>query len=321
VRLDAAGSTSLRAVLAGPSRPATWLGTTTAALYLATSQEPVVLAVLAHDAVRLPFSVLLPTTAAELPLTSLGDRTGGVVMVGDGCLAWSGPAGLVIVRVVREWAPARVRHGAMAASALALLRDMLPARADLEVDGGLLNLLLAEPAAGVAALLGRGPGLTPAGDDVLAGFLLGARAVGLDANGAAAAVATMASARTTALSAALLWHAARGECIDEVAAVVAALTRHHRTARKQTEHKPTEHGLTGRSDLEHALGRLLAVGHTSGGALAAGLATAGTAAANPVGGTLLTLYQQQDSNHDASGRPHGSRMGADRVTRAGGEAA
>ncbi|HSR82809.1 MAG TPA: DUF2877 domain-containing protein [Streptosporangiaceae bacterium] len=249
MRLDAAACTSLRAALACPARPATWLGTTTAALYLATSPEPGVLAVLAHDAVRLPFSVLLPTTAAELPLTSVGDRIAGAVMAGDGCLAWTGPAGPVIVRVVREWAPARVRHGAMAASALALLRDMLPAPADLGIDGGLLNRLLTEPAAAVAALLGRGPGLTPAGDDALAGFLLGARAVGLDATGAAAAVATMASARTTALSAALLWHAARGECIDEVAAVVA---------------KPSG----------PVMRRLLRIGHSSGAALATGLMTA-----------------------------------------------
>jgi len=109
-----------------------------------------------------------------------------------------------------------------------------------------------EPAAAVAGLLGCGPGLTPAGDDVLAGFLLGATAFGLESSHMRAAIAAMAADRTTALSAALLRHAARGECISEVAAVLA---------------DPT--GST--------LGELLRVGHTSGAALAIGLAAAASA--------------------------------------------
>ena len=74
-----------------------------------------------------------------------------------------------------------------------------------------------------------------------------------------AATAALAPVRTTALSAALLWHAARGECVDEVAAVAAALS--------------------GRLDVDAALRRLLDVGHTSGAALAAGLVLAAEAAA------------------------------------------
>ena len=61
-------------------------------------------------------------------------------------------------------------------------------------------------------------------------------------------------ARRRALSAALLWHAARGECIDEVAALAAALN--------------------GRGDPDAAVERLLAVGHTSGAALAHGVLVA-----------------------------------------------
>jgi hypothetical protein len=306
VRLDAAASSCVRAALTGPARPSTWLGVTPAALYLRTPSAPGVVALLAHDAVRLPCSLLLPTIAAELPLTSIaggamvgdamvgdamvgdamvGDAMVGDAMVGDDCLAWTGPAGPVVVRAVREWAPAQVRPGRVAAEALAALRDALPTPADLGIDGALVRLLTTEPTAAVAGLLGRGPGLTPAGDDVLAGFLLGARAFGLDAAGARATVAAMAPIHTTALSAALLWHADRGECISEVAVVAAALTG-------LTDHKPIEHGLTGHCGLEHALGRLLDVGHTSGGALALGLAAAGTTA-----------------------------VGTGRVTRAGGEAA
>lgn len=264
MRLDAAASTCLRSALAGPARPATWLGATPAALYLRTAGTPGVLALLTHDAVRLPCALVLPTSSAELPLTSLtGDVLVGDAMIGDNRLAWTGPAGPVIVGVVREWGPARVRPAPQprcwaAVGALAALRDALPAPAVLGIDGALLMLLATEPATGVTALLGRGPGLTPAGDDVLAGFLLGTRAVGLDAAATRAAVATLAAARTTALSAALLWHAARGECIDEVAAVLTTL---HRDC-----------------DLAPALGRLLRVGHTSGAALATGLSTAALAA-------------------------------------------
>jgi hypothetical protein len=219
-----------------------------------------VVALLARDAVRLPCALLLPSAAAELPMTCLA-AAGRDATIGDGCLTWTGPAGQVDVRAVREWAPARVRavpekpqpRSSVAAAVHAAMNDALPAPAALGIDGELLTLLTTEPATAVARLLGWGPGLTPAGDDVLAGFLLGGRAVGLDANGARAAALAMAPDRTTALSAALLWHAARGECIDEVAAVVA-------------------------DPSGPALSALLRVGHSSGAALATGLAAAASAA-------------------------------------------
>jgi Protein of unknown function (DUF2877) len=253
VRLSAAASSSLRPVLAGSARPATWLGATPAALYLQLAGEPGVLALLAHDAVRLPCALLLPTTRAELPLTSLG-AAAGTPVVGDGAVAWTGPAGPVVVRAVREWAPASARNGTVVASALTAVRAGLPGPAALGIDADLVARLTGDPAEAVAGLLGRGPGLTPAGDDVLAGFLVAARAFGLDARRVRTATAALAPGRTTALSAALLWHAARGECIDEVAALVAALA--------------------GQGHPESALRRLLAVGHTSGAALAVGLAAA-----------------------------------------------
>jgi hypothetical protein len=258
VRLSAAASSSLRPVLAGSPRPATWLGATPAALYLQLAGDPGVLALLAHDAVRLPCALLLPTTRAELPLTSLGPAVGTPV-VGDGVLAWTGPAGPVVVRAVREWGPTRACRGTVVASVLTAMYARLPAPAALGVDAELVARLTGDPVQAVARLLGRGPGLTPAGDDVLAGFLVGARAFGLDARRMRAVTAALAPGRTTALSAALLWHAARGDCIDQVAAVVAALT--------------------GRGHPEPALGRLLAVGHTSGAALGVGLTAAAAEAA------------------------------------------
>jgi len=60
------------------------------------------------------------------------------------------------------------------------------------------------------SLAGRGPGLTPAGDDVLAGYLAGL-VLFWGMRDRAAAVAGRAQKITTGLSATLLDHAARGE--------------------------------------------------------------------------------------------------------------
>jgi hypothetical protein len=264
----AAASSAMRPVLTGPARPAEWLGASRGALYLRICEPPGALAVLAHDAVRLPCGLLLPTTSAELPLTALAPPGSTAFMVGDGAVSWTGPAGPVQVRAVREWAPAHAVRGTVAASELAAVQSVLAASgcAELGFDPGLLAELAlaaddADQSASVALrLLGRGPGLTPAGDDVLAGFLIGAAAFGLHTAPLRKGIARLARVRTTALSAALLWHAARGECIDEVAAVAAVL---------------------GREQILRAISRLLSVGHSSGAALAVGLVTAAESALAP----------------------------------------
>jgi len=190
------------------------------------------------------------------------------MVVGNGEVRWTGPAGPVVVRAVREWAPARLARGEVAAGALAELRSALN-RADPGIDSGLLADFAAAAcnhhAATAAAtrLLGSGPGLTPSGDDVLTGFLAGAAAFGLDSGPLRETVAVLAPARTTALSAALLWHAARGECIDELAGLAAVLTSRRPGA-------PERAG--------PVVSRLLSVGHTSGAALALGLVTAAESA-------------------------------------------
>jgi hypothetical protein len=271
VRYPAAASSALRSVLTGPPRPAEWLGVTRGALYLRTSGPPGALALLCHDAVRLPCGLLLAATSAELPLTSLAPppapsaaAPSAGFIVGGGAVSWTGPAGPVVVRAVREWAPARPPRGQVAASALAAVRSGLGG-ADPGVDARLLADLAGAAGdhdasvAAAARLLGSGPGLTPSGDDVLAGFLAGAAAFGLDAAALRHAITALAPARTTALSAALLWHAARGECIGELASVAAAVTG-------QGWRGPGQPGL--------ALGRLLSVGHSSGAALALGLVIA-----------------------------------------------
>lgn len=248
------------------------------ALYLRTADPPGVLALLCHDAVRLPCGLLLPATAAELPLTSLAPpspASAASFVVGDYALSWTGPAGPVVVRPAREWAPARPARGEVAAGALAAFRSLLGLPAErhgwqvgcwpgASADARSLADLAAaaghhDAAIAAASLLGSGPGLTPSGDDVLAGFLVGAAAFGVDATAIRHAVAEQAPLRTTALSAALLWHAARGECIDQLAAAATALT----------SRPGPGHYQAGR-----AVSRLLSVGHSSGAALAQGLVIA-----------------------------------------------
>jgi len=100
----------------------------------------------------------------------------------------------------------------------------------------------------VAALVGRGDGLTPYGDDVLCGWLAVHRAAGIATPEVDAAVRAAAD-RTTLLSATLLDCAIRGEVIPEFAAWVAALGTEAEASRAAT------------------LGR---VGHTSGRGLLEG---------------------------------------------------
>jgi uncharacterized protein DUF2877 len=71
------------------------------------------------------------------------------------------------------------------------------------------------PAPLVRALAGLGPGLTPSGDDVLAGYVAGLVLLhGMRKK--AARIAEDAAARTTSLSATLLHHAALGEVPEPV---------------------------------------------------------------------------------------------------------
>ncbi|WP_162795217.1 DUF2877 domain-containing protein, partial [Nonomuraea lactucae] len=110
-------------------------------------------------------------------------------------------------------------------------------------------------------LVGLGPGLTPSGDDVLAGLLVTLRHLGTAtgteravrlAGWLAAAVTYDARTRTTPISATLLHCAARGEASPEVVAVL--------------------RGLAGQQPLEPAVRRLHQLGHTSGSDLAQGIA-------------------------------------------------
>ena len=104
-----------------------------------------------------------------------------------------------------------------------------------------------------SALLGRGAGLTPEGDDVLAGALVTAHATAdprLDAWCDATREA-MATRRTTAVSRGMLHHALDGYATPQLGDLLTALCRG--------------------GDLEGPLARLRALGHSSGDALLDGV--------------------------------------------------
>ncbi len=262
MRIPAASCTAVRAVLAGGPQQLTWLGAGPSAVYLLT-RTSAVLAIVAHDAVRLPCAIVVPRRSDELPLSAIApdavELAGATAVVGEGRITWHGRRGRVTVTVARYWAPARPTAGTPVPRAVREARDALRGR-ELGVARDVIRTLrpLGGPrhgdASAVVVLLGRGPGLTPSGDDVLAGFLIGARAFGPPASAVAARVADLAPARTTALSAQLLRHAADGDCIPQVATLVDALV--------------------GRTGVPAAVDGLLAVGHTSGAALAAGVLAA-----------------------------------------------
>jgi hypothetical protein len=262
MRISAASCTAVHELVSGPRQPAAWLGASPSALYLLT-RSSTVLAILTHDAVRLPCAVVVAHRAGERPLSMIApdadERLDSTAWVGHGEISWHGMFGEVTIAAVRRWAPARVGRGvpapdrSLAAGAMLAGIDIgLPVEpVDAVVRAG------GHPAGGstaVGALLGRGPGLTPSGDDVLAGFVLGCLAFGHLIPGVVAALAQLAPITTTALSAQLLAHALAGECVPEVADFVAALS--------------------GRGELRSALEHLLAVGNTSGAALATGVLAA-----------------------------------------------
>lgn len=201
-----------------------------------------VLGLLRGDAARLPVGCVLPPGEA-VPLLAPGDPvTVGEGMVRCGHQAWW---------VSRWWPPAKVERGVVRpepASVAVLAAMHAPA-------------VTFSDAASIIDLVGHGPGLTPSGDDVAAGLLLGLRAIlpvtrQGEVDRAADGLATVAAARTTALSAALLDLAGRGVAARPVVDAVHALAVPPSPAVREA----------------HAA--LVALGHTSGSDLAAGVLAA-----------------------------------------------
>jgi hypothetical protein len=263
-------STAVHALLTGPVQPATVVGAGRHAAYLRVGDDVrQLVAVVTAGAVRVPCAVVLGP-GVEVPR---GLVPGEDASVGAGAIGWAGGS----VRITRWWASAQVRPGAAHADAdadaRAALADRLAERmSDHRLPDGVAEALAsavrrlarrdATAGAPLVAVLGLGQGLTPAADDAVAGLLLLAGALDptpvLDR--AAAQVATAAAVRTTAVSAALLGHAATGRAAPQVVAAVDALTGDAPGLRRER--------------LDDAVTALLAVGHTSGADTAAGMLAA-----------------------------------------------
>jgi len=242
----AVASVLVHDLLTGPARPATVLATGPAATYLEVGGR--VLAVVGAGGVRLPCGAML---ARDGRLPDAGAR------LAVGCGAVHQDGGPLVA--VRRWFDPRVRLAGVDQRAVARFAGVVRSRARfdalLPIDAAerLADDLGRGDAHGAAtALLGRGTGLTPAGDDLLAGALATLRALGSPAAAdLGRAVRALAPVATTRLSAALLDAADVGGLIPEAADVLRALA--------------------GAGGLDAAGGRLVDVGHTSGWHLAAGL--------------------------------------------------
>ncbi len=293
-------SLGVRSLIDGPRRTARVIAAFPAAVYLeirAPGPEPRVLALVTPAAVRLPNAVVL--TPDRLPSRDAGTRraaamdpgpltpaaSAGAASVGEGTVQ----AGRLRVPVRRWWDPspvlgplsrARLEQGCLLVEEICAVSARRPGLDGHEAPAALAACCAAGDLAGAVEvaedLVGLGPGLTPSGDDVLAGLLLalrllggairgGTRAVWL-ADWLSAAVTSDAGDRTTSVSATLLHCAARGQAAAEVAAVL--------------------RGFAGQEPVGPAVTRLLAAGHTSGADLAWGLA-AGCRAALVLSADLL----------------------------------
>lgn len=248
----AAVSERSAALIHGQPRPARVLGSFPTALYLQVGGHAEVLPVVTPDGLRLPTALAVATA---LPTVGWGTQPGDEVVVGGGEVRLSG----LTIRTVRTWRPhqvprAEVGPGDLSAP-LAALRLAWRTTARTLTSGLLAGDVGSLPDR-VGTLVGAGPGLTPSGDDVLCGILLGLR---LHPRGSDCLRERLWAAvrprltTTTSLSAALLTEAAQGYAVAPVVLLIDALARH--------DPAPVE-----------AVQAVLAIGHSSGADLLGGLA-------------------------------------------------
>lgn len=204
--------------------------------------------IVGHDAPSGPLHLRVDT----LPAVAAGDGVtlaGGRLQLGRSCID---------VRAVPAWTPPAVglRHhlpghdgGCRLQPAVGGLagrrRSALAGRNDL-VDR-VRDLLRVGDLDGCARVLGGwGPGLTPAGDDVLAGIVLTMHAFGVPEARLHAAVDHV---RSTDLAVACLRWAARGQCIEPAHAVLAAVSGRDADRLAAAEARLVAHGATSGADL------------------------------------------------------------------------
>ncbi len=314
-QVPVAASVSTASVLTGPPRPVSVVAVTPMAVYLSTEAPfPPALCLAAPEAVRVPCALVCAGSA--LMDLSADAQVGVAGTAGDGAVFLDG----VIYRVGRWWRPPRPRVSVPDDGLRRAAGRLAAAVPDpLDQDGrAALDELTAALSRGdgsdggldspVRRLLGRGPGLTPVGDDVLAGAMvclaalgtpraaidrptaaLGPRAAIIEPTAALgpraargrstafarldAVVTAAAPATTTTVSVALLAHAARGECVPQLAALLEALASP--ASGSISGHGEGTGEDTGAGDgLDRAIEQVLAVGHSSGAGLVHGVAAA-----------------------------------------------
>ena len=256
VRLAAAASVALQQLLAAPRQAGTLLGVSEHAAWIGVGEEVVVLS--DRRAVRLP-------NAIELAVNEVGRwiHKDDAAYIGEGFIAIG-----QLTAVARRWFDPRPMLGSCQNDTLERNLAELSNRVAVQADPGLLEAFRRRDPQRMldraTQLLGSGEGLTPEGDDVIAGaiasHLLLAGAVGRETGYLDAftkPLNELSRTRTTSFSASLIRHASVGR----VSAPFADLLK----------------ALTGRGSLDAATEELLAVGHTSGPALVAGILVGGLA--------------------------------------------
>lgn len=232
-QLPGTASSLVLGMLSGPRKPVQVLGSGSSCAYLLLGEE--LLPVEASDALGLPRAVRLAVASRAAPFAGL--RPGMSGFVGTGSIQ----VGALAVRIGGCWEPRRITTGVRRDRLADVAGSLPPCPPDWS------------PSSPAASLLGRGPGLTPAGDDVLAGMLLGARNNRRVHQQVWHDVRAAGLQRTTALSAALLQDAAEGYAIPAVRTLLRWLTGR---------------GMATAGDV---LRPVMKVGHTSGLALAWGV--------------------------------------------------
>lgn len=255
VRVPAAASIAVRPLLASTDVRGEVLGVSSHAVWIRTGDDVVVVST--RDATRLPNAIEIAALAAADPFGSIEHRER--VTVGPTSIAFAA----LTVEVARWWDPRPIlapTNRRDLSARVCVLPSSVPDVETRRLRFALSTESAPELCSASAGLLGRGPGLTPEGDDYLAGALAATRTLG-STLGAERALAMLddagprliaaARARTSAFSAALIRCAMRGEVAEPAAALLRALA--------------------GRGDVLEAHRRLLSVGHSSGPALAAGI--------------------------------------------------
>src|SRR3954464_4708837 len=239
--VPASASTGVAELLRGPVRPARVLMSLPAAVYLTVPGERGgdVVGVLTGDAARLPLGCGLFRPSNGRPLVGLppgapAEVGGGRIVVGDlavSAAAWGDPRPrlpssrpALLPEGVRQLRNALYGEGVPHSAFTLPGLPTGPGGPLAALRGAVRRANLDAALRTAVRLVGLGPGLTPAGDDVMAGTMAGLVRLGPPpAERFAAGVYSLAAGRTTELSRALLRHAAAGRVSGEYAAVLHGL--------------------------------------------------------------------------------------------------